>query len=147
MTTRNKNENSTTHFCSFCGKSKSEKKKFIAGPGVFICESCVALCVDVISEDIVIAEHFVNEVSVKSKQLLAGIEQPKKIREILFSPEVRCAGITVLSNFGEFVKDSYGDDENVVVSIQQEGAKIVLDIRGESGEVRDRIQETLHSEN
>jgi len=145
MTANDTNEDSTILICSFCSKSKSEKKKFIAGPGVFICESCVALCVDVIMEDSVVAEHFLNEVSVKSKQQLAGYDLPTTTREIQFSPEIRHAGITALSNFGEFVKDAYGDDENVVVSIQQEGAKIVLDIRGESGEFKDRIQETLYS--
>ena len=35
-------------FCSFCGKSQHEVKKLIAGPAVFICDSCVALCVGII---------------------------------------------------------------------------------------------------
>ncbi|MCP4849871.1 MAG: hypothetical protein GY899_18185, partial [Verrucomicrobiaceae bacterium] len=26
--------------CSFCGKSHSEVRKLIAGPGVYICDSC-----------------------------------------------------------------------------------------------------------
>ncbi len=30
--------------CSFCGKSQREVKKLIAGPGVYICDRCVALC-------------------------------------------------------------------------------------------------------
>ena len=30
--------------CSFCGKSKDEVDKLIAGPGVFICNDCVGLC-------------------------------------------------------------------------------------------------------
>ena len=146
MTTNDTNENSNLLYCSFCGKSKSQKEKLIAGPSVFICESCVALCIDIIIEDGVITEHFLNEVSVKAKRLLAGYDLPTITREIQFPPEVRHAGITVLSNFGEFVNDAYGDDEKVVVSIQQEGTRIVLDIRGESGEVKDRIFETLDSE-
>jgi hypothetical protein len=28
--------------CSFCGKSRKQVKKLIAGPGVYICERCVA---------------------------------------------------------------------------------------------------------
>ena len=35
-------------FCSFCGKSKSEVALLIAGPGVNICNECVALCQSVI---------------------------------------------------------------------------------------------------
>jgi len=30
--------------CTFCGKSQHDVKKLIAGPGVFICDECVALC-------------------------------------------------------------------------------------------------------
>jgi hypothetical protein len=37
-----------TLFCSFCGKSQHEVKKLIAGPAVFICDACVALCVGII---------------------------------------------------------------------------------------------------
>ncbi len=28
--------------CSFCGKSAAEVSKLVAGPSVFICDSCVA---------------------------------------------------------------------------------------------------------
>ncbi len=37
-------------FCSFCGKSQHDVKKLIAGPGVFICNECVALCDKIIAE-------------------------------------------------------------------------------------------------
>lgn len=30
--------------CSFCGKSESQVEKLIAGPKVYICESCVGTC-------------------------------------------------------------------------------------------------------
>jgi len=36
-------------FCSFCGKSQHDVKKLIAGPGVFICDACVALCDTIIA--------------------------------------------------------------------------------------------------
>ncbi len=32
--------------CSFCGKSKDEVDKVIAGAGVYICNECVGLCAD-----------------------------------------------------------------------------------------------------
>ena len=38
-------------YCSFCGKSQHEVKKLIAGPQVFICDECIALCVDIIKEE------------------------------------------------------------------------------------------------
>lgn len=39
--------------CSFCGKNQKEVKKLIAGPGTYICNECVALCNDIIAEEIV----------------------------------------------------------------------------------------------
>jgi len=38
-------------YCSFCGKSQHEVRKLIAGPSVFICDECVELCNDIISEE------------------------------------------------------------------------------------------------
>lgn len=34
--------------CSFCQKSKNDVAKLIAGPGVFICDECVGLCVEIL---------------------------------------------------------------------------------------------------
>jgi len=39
-------------YCSFCGKSQHEVRKLIAGPSVFICDECVDLCNDIISEEV-----------------------------------------------------------------------------------------------
>ncbi len=39
-------------YCSFCGKSQHEVRKLIAGPSVYICDECVDLCNDIISEEI-----------------------------------------------------------------------------------------------
>jgi ATP-dependent Clp protease ATP-binding subunit ClpX len=38
--------------CSFCGKSKAEVKKLIAGPGVFICDQCVLVCQGVLAREL-----------------------------------------------------------------------------------------------
>ncbi|MCD6056260.1 MAG: ATP-dependent Clp protease ATP-binding subunit ClpX [Gammaproteobacteria bacterium] len=39
-------------FCSFCGKSQHEVRKLVAGPSVYVCDECVALCNDIIREEI-----------------------------------------------------------------------------------------------
>ncbi len=36
--------------CSFCGKSAAEVSKLVAGPRVFICESCVAAANRIIND-------------------------------------------------------------------------------------------------
>jgi hypothetical protein len=36
-----------TCYCDFCAKSQEEVRKLIAGPTVFICDECVALCQEI----------------------------------------------------------------------------------------------------
>ncbi len=36
--------------CSFCGKSRDQVQRLVAGPGVFICDACVALCNEIIQQ-------------------------------------------------------------------------------------------------
>ena len=38
--------------CSFCGKSQAEVKKFIQGPGVYICDSCIIVCKNVLDKEL-----------------------------------------------------------------------------------------------
>ena len=45
------NDESGTLNCSFCGKVQEEVKKLIAGPSVYICDECIDLCRDIISEE------------------------------------------------------------------------------------------------
>lgn len=38
--------------CSFCGKSQEQVRRLIAGPGgVYICDGCIALCQQIITEE------------------------------------------------------------------------------------------------
>ncbi len=45
-------DNGKLLYCSFCGKSQHEVRKLIAGPSVFVCDECVELCNDIISEEV-----------------------------------------------------------------------------------------------
>ena len=38
--------------CSFCAKTQDEVRKLVAGPGVYICDECVELCNDILSEEL-----------------------------------------------------------------------------------------------
>ncbi len=37
--------------CSFCGKSRHAVTKLVAGPGVYICDECIALCDKIIADE------------------------------------------------------------------------------------------------
>jgi ATP-dependent Clp protease ATP-binding subunit ClpX len=49
--TMDKNKGDKLLYCSFCGKSQHEVRKLIAGPSVFVCDECIALCNDIIREE------------------------------------------------------------------------------------------------
>jgi ATP-dependent Clp protease ATP-binding subunit ClpX len=74
-------------FCSFCGKSQSQAKKLIAGPAVYICDECVALCNDIIAEDVEKEEDALRKLAVPKPaeirtildQYVIGQERAKKI--------------------------------------------------------------------
>ena len=55
--------------CSFCGKSKTEVKKLIAGPGVYICDNCVSVCKSVLDK----------ETRTESQRQLRSLSVPKPI--------------------------------------------------------------------
>ncbi|GLR64712.1 ATP-dependent Clp protease ATP-binding subunit ClpX [Marinospirillum insulare] len=61
-------------YCSFCGKSQDEVRKLIAGPSVYICDDCVSLCTDIVSNEF--QEEILEEENEK-------LPVPKEIREQL----------------------------------------------------------------
>jgi ATP-dependent Clp protease ATP-binding subunit ClpX len=67
------NGDSKRLYCSFCGKSQREVHKLIAGPTVFICDACVELCMDVVSQE-------TKSSLAKSRR---DVLTPKEIRKVL----------------------------------------------------------------
>lgn len=50
-------KNSNLTMCSFCGKSHSEVKKLIAGPGVYICNECIDVCSGIMHKELANISH------------------------------------------------------------------------------------------
>ena len=61
-------------FCSFCGKNQNEVRRLIAGPSVYICDECVDLCNDIISEE---------SQAVESESETERLPVPTEIKNIL----------------------------------------------------------------
>jgi len=57
-----KNQDTRIVKCSFCGKPQEVVKKIIAGPGVYICDECIALCQDIIDEEVFEPEEVIEQV-------------------------------------------------------------------------------------
>lgn len=68
-----KTKNKELRVCSFCGKTSAVAKKLIAGPGVYICDECVAVCNRIlIDENESISADFIEDLPI-----------PKEIKECL----------------------------------------------------------------
>jgi ATP-dependent Clp protease ATP-binding subunit ClpX len=61
--------------CSFCGKSHAEVRKLIAGPGVYICDSCINVCKGILDKEL-------NEESRRQSATLR-VPKPVEIRRSL----------------------------------------------------------------
>ena len=46
-----KNEEKKQLKCSFCGKNQDQVRRLIAGPGVYICDECIELCSEIITDE------------------------------------------------------------------------------------------------
>ena len=60
--------------CSFCGKTQDEVRKLVAGPSVYICDECVDLCNDILTEEL-------EDVGSKTNRL--AVPTPKDIKASL----------------------------------------------------------------
>ena len=62
--------------CSFCGKSQKEVRKLIAGPSVYICDECVELCNEIITEEYEREDYYASRALVpKPKDIKAHLDQ------------------------------------------------------------------------
>ena len=75
--------------CSFCGKSRDQVRKLIAGPTVYICDECVGLCNDIISEEWQEAKEEISsklrkpsEINQHLNHYIIGQERAKKILSV-----------------------------------------------------------------
>ena len=46
------NDKGETLYCSFCGKSQDEVKKLVAGRGVYICDECIEVCINIVADEL-----------------------------------------------------------------------------------------------
>ncbi|GAB6886635.1 ATP-dependent Clp protease ATP-binding subunit ClpX [Desulfothermus okinawensis JCM 13304] len=86
---KNRKDNTTQKFrCSFCGKDQDQVQRLIAGPDVFICDECVALCNEILTQDKISDEveegQLIPPQEIKRilDEYVVGQEQAKKILSV-----------------------------------------------------------------
>lgn len=75
--------------CSFCGKSRDQVRKLIAGPTVYICDECVGLCNEIMAEEWQEAKEEISsklrkpvEINRHLDQYIIGQDRAKKILSV-----------------------------------------------------------------
>lgn len=64
--------------CSFCGKTQDQVRRLVAGPGVYICDECIALCNDIINEEFAVSGD-----DAEAAALPQELPKPREIAEKL----------------------------------------------------------------
>ena len=80
MSEENNGKNDVLH-CSFCGKSQDEVKKLIAGRGVYICDECIEVCINIVKGEL---EEEKDENKTASTEISSeNLPTPSKIKGLL----------------------------------------------------------------
>lgn len=64
--------------CSFCGKPQNEARRLIAGPGVYICDECIELCMSILDD-----EKNLSNRKTGYNEAAAELPKPHKIKKML----------------------------------------------------------------
>ncbi len=64
--------------CSFCGKPQNEARRLIAGPGVYICDECIELCMSILDD-----EKNLSNRKTSYSEAAAELPKPHEIKKML----------------------------------------------------------------
>ena len=94
--------------CSFCGKPQEVVKKIIAGPGVYICDECIALCQDIIDEEVFEVEEEKHE----QVEMLIPSEIKKVLDDYVIGQEEakKTLSVAVYNHYKRINNSNYIDD-------------------------------------
>jgi len=114
--------------CSFCGKSHSEVRKLIAGPGVYICNECITVCSTIIDKEL-------DGKSIDEAPSLSADEttdlKPREIYEMLnkhvIGQEIakKVLSVAVYNHYKRIFQDSSGLSEELQ-NVELEKSNILL---------------------
>lgn len=107
-----KGDNHKELTCSFCGKKQHDVKKLIAGPEVYICNECVDLCQEVLTEE---AKKKGEEIGAGAVNLLTPQEIKATLDEYVIGQEYakKALAVAVYNHYKRLRADAKNDDVEI----------------------------------
>lgn len=134
--------------CSFCGKTRTEVRKLIQGPGVYICDSCVNLCKAVLDKEFAAearksATSFKvlkpSEIKARLDEYCVGQEHAKKVLAVAVHNHYK----RLLHQTLQFDENTEADQNNGVSNKDVEIEKSNILLIGPTGSGKTLLARTL----
>ncbi|MGX8702689.1 ATP-dependent Clp protease ATP-binding subunit ClpX [Caproiciproducens sp.] len=95
--------------CSFCGKPQNEARRLIAGPGVYICDECIELCMSILDDEKNLSNRK-SSYSEASTELPKPHEIKKRLDEYVIGQEKAKVALSV-AVYNHYKRIYYGKDD------------------------------------
>ena len=96
--------------CSFCGKPQEQARRLIAGPGVYICDECIELCMSILEDEADFQERSANYHNNDETVLLKPEEIKAKLDEYVIGQEKAKIALSV-AVYNHYKRIYFGSDD------------------------------------
>ncbi|WP_414732183.1 ATP-dependent Clp protease ATP-binding subunit ClpX [Acetobacterium carbinolicum] len=117
--------------CSFCGKSQSQVKRMVAGPGVYICNECIELCEEIMDVD-----------SMPEDIVFDDVPKPKEIKQKLSEYVIaqnRAKRALAVAVYNHYKRITAMDENDAEVELQKSNILLI----GPTGSGKTLLAQTL----
>ncbi len=100
--------------CSFCGKEQRMVSRLVAGPNVYICNECIALCNEILNDEEFLSEDGVQE-QIGPVKLPSPVEMKKTLDEYVIGQEraKRALSVAVYNHYKRINRKTKRNDVEI----------------------------------